>query len=110
MTYLVKMVRREYRNACHYPHDSYNDRKIYFEMEFDQELDENNKYKFYKKLKEQYPDLIYCSCAKILNELPKGWKKLEDTLTAPNGYYWASNSESFFQEKYESALIRERIS
>lgn len=73
-------------------------------MEFDKEI--TDKYAFYRKMKEQYPDLILISCEKLLKELPNGWKKLEGTLTAPNGYYWASNGKSFFDGTYERALVK----
>lgn len=101
VTYLVKMVRRGY---CSYSYHINNDTKIYFEMEFDEEI--TDKYAFYRKMKEQYPDLILISCEKLFKELSNGWKKLEGTLTAPKGYYWASNGKSFFDGTYERALIK----
>lgn len=101
MTYLVKMVERGYG---HYGR-VINDRKVYTEIEMAEEI--KDKYAFYHQMKEKYPHLMIISYVKVLKELPNGWRKLEGSLTAPNGYYWASNGKSFFNEEFESVLIKE---
>lgn len=42
-----------------------------------------------------------------LETLPKGWMRLKGALTAPRGWYWASNRKSPFSGEREVALIRD---
>ena len=42
-----------------------------------------------------------------LDELPKGWKVMEGTLTEPKGWRWAHNGMSIGSGKREKALVRE---
>lgn len=43
-----------------------------------------------------------------LKFLPKGWVKIEGAMTAPNGYYWASNNKSYFSGERKQALVKIR--
>lgn len=79
-------------------------RPHHFEVELDENLDELSKWQLAKK---QHPDYVFQDYVPLKDKLPNGWKKLEGTLTAPNGYFWASNGKSFFDEHYEHALIKE---
>ena len=79
-------------------------RNHYFEVELDENLDSWSKYHF---AKEKYPNLNFGDFIPVKAELPEGWKKLDGALTAPEGYYWASNGLSLFNKKYDSALIKE---
>ena len=43
-----------------------------------------------------------------LDALPEGWRKIGGAVTAPDGYYWASNGKSrFFSKEFQHALIKE---
>lgn len=42
---------------------------------------------------------------KIVNEVPKGYVKLEGATTAPKGYSWYSNNKPLFSEKNERKTI-----
>ena len=79
-------------------------RPHHFEVELDENLDELSKWQLAKK---QHPDYVFQDYVLLKDKLPSGWKKLEGTLTAPNGYFWASNGKSFFDKHYEHALIKE---
>lgn len=43
----------------------------------------------------------------INGELPKGWTRIEGSLTAPKGYTWVSNNKSRFSSKRKSAIIKD---
>lgn len=43
---------------------------------------------------------------KVLNELPKGWRYIENTSTEPQGYKWACNNKSMFCGEYEHVLVK----
>lgn len=79
-------------------------KNYYFEIEIEDGLD--NYYK-YQIAKEKYPNLKYGGYIPLKDKLPQGWKKMVGTLTAPNGYYWASNGKSFFDKEIQRALIKE---
>lgn len=80
-------------------------RNHYFEVELDDNLDSWERFQFAKN---KYPHLQYGDYIPVKTELPDGWKKLDGALTAPNGYYWASNGKSLFSKDYDSALIKEQ--
>ena len=44
-----------------------------------------------------------------LDTMPEGWRKISGAVTAPDGYYWASNGKSRFFEanEFQHALIKE---
>ena len=100
-TYLITMYEQPYN---WYGRCMGTGKKVCFETKIDKEKVEWSD--FYHIAKEKYPNLIYDNFYKVKSHLPNGWKKLEGTLTAPNGYYWASNGKSFFDKDYESALVR----
>lgn len=98
-TYLLRMfekVETKGRTVFCRPHN--------FEVRLDENLDNFSKWQLAKK---QHPNLIFQDYVLLKHKMPIGWKKLEGTLTAPNGYFWASNGKSFFDEHYEHALIKE---
>ena len=41
----------------------------------------------------------------ILNELPPGWRYLENTNTAPQGYRWACNNKSIRNTCWSICLL-----
>lgn len=43
----------------------------------------------------------------VINELPKGWKRVEGATTAPNGYVVVSNNQSRFGGDRETKLIKQ---
>lgn len=43
----------------------------------------------------------------INGELPKGWARIEGSLTAPKGYTWVSNNKSRFSSERKSAIIKD---
>ena len=100
-TYLVRMYETYWQK---YPY-GYGMKNHYYEIE----MEDNVVEKIDKCMvaKEKYPNLIYGESTPLKHELPKGWKRLVGTLTAPNGYYWASNGKSFFDKSFEKALIKE---
>ena len=110
MKYLVRMFERKegywrYRGVYEKPYYSPESIKNhFFEVEVEDTMD---KYDFYKKMEETYPNLKYGNRYPLKDTLPNGWKKLKGALTAPNGYYWASNGKSFFDKNIERALIVE---
>lgn len=75
-----------------------------FKVRLDENLDNFSKQQLAKK---QHPNLIFQDYVLLKHKMPVGWKKLKGALTAPNGYFWASNKKSFFDEHYEQALIKE---
>ena len=75
-----------------------------FKVRLDENLDNFSKQQLAKK---QHPNLILQDYVLLKHKMPVGWKKLKGALTAPNGYFWASNKKSFFDEHYEQALIKE---
>lgn len=44
---------------------------------------------------------------KVLNEMPKGWIKRENTMTQPRGYHWYFNDKSVFSNEYEHCLVKD---
>lgn len=44
---------------------------------------------------------------KVFNRLPDGWKLSQGATTAPRGYVWVSNNQSYFGGKREKGLISE---
>ena len=99
--YLVRMIKREWRSHTY----GQNIKKYHFEYELSDDTDVSNSLCHLSK--KNHPNLEYCGYSPLKDKLPDGWKKLEGTLTAPNGYYWASNGKSFFDKSYEQALIKE---
>lgn len=75
-----------------------------FKVRLDENLDNFSKQQLAKK---QHPNLIFQDYVLLKHKMPVGWKKLKGALTAPDGYFWASNKKSFFDEHYEQALIKE---
>lgn len=53
----------------------------------------------------------------VLNKMPKGWKRVHGSTTAPRGYYWANNGQPLFSKdrsgqyhknkRFERALVKE---
>lgn len=43
-----------------------------------------------------------------VDELPKGWKEVKGASTAPRGYKWYYNGESFFNGKREHCLVKDK--
>ena len=43
----------------------------------------------------------------VVNSVPKGWKKVNGTLTQPNGYIWISNGKSLFGGERQHAIVKE---
>jgi hypothetical protein len=43
---------------------------------------------------------------KILNEMPNGWRVIENATNVPNGYKWINNGKSLFSKDYEHALLK----
>jgi len=78
-------------------------------IEFETEDKEKDvKWRIYDMVKAKFPNQKHHHFFfyPLKDKLPDGWKKLDGTLTEPNGYYWASNGKSFFSDEYESALIK----
>ena len=75
-----------------------------FKVRLDENLDNFSKQQLAKK---QHPNLIFQDYVLLKHKMPVGWKKLKGALTAPDGYFWASNKKSFFDEHHEQALIKE---
>ena len=94
------MVERRYSRISH----AKNIKNHYFEIETE---NKDYDYVLYQIAKKSHPDLEYGGFYPLKDKLPDGWKKLDGTLTAPNGYYWASNGKSLFSKERESALIKE---
>lgn len=46
----------------------------------------------------------------IMETMPEGWKILDGATTAPRGYVWIYNGESRFGGKYQSALLKLKVS
>ena len=42
----------------------------------------------------------------IVNEIPKGWKILNNTTTAPVDYVWISNGKSLFSGERKRKLLK----
>ena len=98
MKYLVRLMRKGYCSYC---------RIVNVEMEIDDSI-VDVKWYLHQTMKEKYPNLIFFGqYHKVYEKLPNGWKRLNGALTAPNGYYWASNGKSFFDKNIERALIYE---
>ena len=62
---------------------------------------ENNKSKNDSSLNKSW------SQSDVINELPKGWKRVEGATTAPNGYVVVSNNQSRFGGDRETKLIKQ---
>ena len=60
--------------------------------------------KKYKYIKNSQGRLCLC-----LDYIPKGWKPLLNTNTAPKGYTWYWNGEGLFEGLWESALIKNTL-
>lgn len=104
MKYLIRLKKKEYCSYCHWLENTQN---VNIEMEIDDSIIDVKWY-LYQAMKEKYPNLkFYGQYHKVYEKLPNGWKRLNGTLTAPNGYYWASNGKSFFDKNIERALIYE---
>lgn len=43
---------------------------------------------------------------KIYSKIPKGWQIINGALTAPIGYVWICNNESYFNGKRKHALLK----
>lgn len=63
-----------------------------FKVRLDENLDNFSKQQLAKK---QHPNLIFQDYVLLKHKMPIGWKKLKGALTAPDGYFWASNKKSF---------------
>lgn len=44
-----------------------------------------------------------------LDQIPKGWVKLEGATTAPKGYIWYWNGKSRFGGEFECALVKDKM-
>lgn len=53
-------------------------------------------------------DMASVENPKHLDMAPEGWKKLEGSLTAPQGYEWWTNGASRFSSEYQAALVKVR--
>ena len=103
MKYLIRLARKGYG----YYGLVNNDQIVNVEMEIDDSI-VDVKWHLYQTMKEKYPNLVFFGqYHKVYEKLPNGWKRLNGTLTEPNGYYWASNGKSFFDKNIERALIYE---
>lgn len=43
---------------------------------------------------------------KIYHSLPEGWKKINDALTAPDGYIWIWNGKSILKKEFRHGLLK----
>lgn len=43
---------------------------------------------------------------KVYKTMPKGWKHLKGSMTAPNGYIWIYNGYTSFDKRRKKALLQ----
>ncbi len=55
--------------------------------------------------KEKIQDFANKNNVQLLTEIPKGWKKLKDSMTAPFGTVWISNDEPFISGNRKLSLL-----
>lgn len=41
----------------------------------------------------------------VVNSVPKGWKKTEGAMTAPNGYTWINNGKALFKKNADGKWV-----
>lgn len=51
-------------------------------------------------------DYLIKKGVRVLNELPNGWKAIQNATNAPLGYVWVNNGKSHFSKEYEHALLK----
>jgi len=66
---------------------------------------ENRRMKM-SRAKELLEKLLDDPTVQKLDKPPKGWTKVIDATTAPNGYVWYSNGESRFSNKRKIVLVK----